>query len=200
MRGRFLGCDRNTVLSRATYPVSNGLLSDTHLPHEDQPTLYPTRSIKLSVRIWDLGSPSRAEPHVDPILRPLIYLQNPLKLREKISKTTILYENYNNYLCYSGSFDVISRNHRLARRFTLWCSSLSSCTNLQHRHALYHWGSAHWNIRRSTTLRRFVKWTWRSSGLRFFVLFRLFVPFCDIVSMFSFKLQIPETHSERCLK
>ncbi|KAG5571806.1 hypothetical protein H5410_061572, partial [Solanum commersonii] len=34
------------------------------------------------------------------------------------------------------------------------------------------------------TLRRFAKWTQRSSGLHFFVLFSLFVPFCDVVSMY----------------
>ncbi|KAG5632067.1 hypothetical protein H5410_003784 [Solanum commersonii] len=51
--GRFLGCDRNTILFRATYPISNRFLSDTHLPHEDQPTPYPTHSLELSVKIWD---------------------------------------------------------------------------------------------------------------------------------------------------
>ncbi|KAG5580037.1 hypothetical protein H5410_050664 [Solanum commersonii] len=55
----FFGCDRNIywykslVPSRATYPVSNEFLSDTHLPHEGKPTPYPTHSLELSVRIWD---------------------------------------------------------------------------------------------------------------------------------------------------
>ncbi|KAG5614628.1 hypothetical protein H5410_014452 [Solanum commersonii] len=40
-------------------------------------------------------------------------------------------------------------------------------------------GSAHWNKRRSKTLRRLTKWTRRSSGLHFFVLFSPFTPFCD---------------------
>ncbi|KAG5580564.1 hypothetical protein H5410_051191 [Solanum commersonii] len=30
-------------------PVSNAILSNTHLPHEDDPTPYPTHSLKLSV-------------------------------------------------------------------------------------------------------------------------------------------------------
>ncbi|KAG5585765.1 hypothetical protein H5410_046199, partial [Solanum commersonii] len=34
--------------SRATYHVSNGFLSDTHLPHEDQHTPYPTHFVELS--------------------------------------------------------------------------------------------------------------------------------------------------------
>ncbi|WMV58537.1 hypothetical protein MTR67_051922 [Solanum verrucosum] len=54
-------------------------------------------------------------------------------------------------------------------------------------------GSAHWNKRQSKTLWRLAKWTRRSSGLHFFILFSLFVPFCDVVSMLSFKLEIPET-------
>ncbi|KAG5611081.1 hypothetical protein H5410_022362 [Solanum commersonii] len=36
------------VPSRATYPVSNVFFSDTHLPHECQPTPYPTPSLELS--------------------------------------------------------------------------------------------------------------------------------------------------------
>ncbi|KAG5610603.1 hypothetical protein H5410_021884 [Solanum commersonii] len=40
-------------------------------------------------------------------------------------------------------------------------------------------GSAHCNKRQSKTLRRLAKWTQRSSGLHFFVLFSLFTPFCD---------------------
>ncbi|KAG5615900.1 hypothetical protein H5410_015724 [Solanum commersonii] len=39
------------VPSRATYPVSNAFLSDTHLPHEDQPTPYPTHFLELSAII-----------------------------------------------------------------------------------------------------------------------------------------------------
>ncbi|WMV46118.1 hypothetical protein MTR67_039503 [Solanum verrucosum] len=119
-----------------------------------------------------------------------------------------------------GSFGVVIRNRRSTRRFALWCISSPSCTSLQHRRVLGHWttwycfaellgdaptapylrrldpflqGSAHWNKRRSKTLRRLAKWTRRSSGLHFFVLLSLFVPFCDIVSMLSFKHQIPET-------
>ncbi|WMV33313.1 hypothetical protein MTR67_026698 [Solanum verrucosum] len=123
-------------------------------------------------------------------------------------------------MCCSGSFGVVSRNRRSTRRFALWCSSSPYCTSLQHRHTLGHsvtWycfveflgdapttpffcrldpflqGSTHWNKRRSRTLRRLTKWTRRSSGLHFFVLFNLFIPFCDVVSMLSFILQIPET-------
>ncbi|KAG5576505.1 hypothetical protein H5410_056639 [Solanum commersonii] len=59
-------------------------------------------------------------------------LQNPLKLRAKISKT------FTN-LCCKGSFDVVSRNRRSTRRFALWCSSSPSCTSLQHHRALGHW-------------------------------------------------------------
>ncbi|KAG5610544.1 hypothetical protein H5410_021825 [Solanum commersonii] len=36
------------VLSRATYPISNRFLSDTHLSYEDQPMPYPTHSLELS--------------------------------------------------------------------------------------------------------------------------------------------------------
>uniref|UniRef100_M0ZZJ2 Uncharacterized protein n=1 Tax=Solanum tuberosum TaxID=4113 RepID=M0ZZJ2_SOLTU len=123
-------------------------------------------------------------------------------------------------LCCNGSFIVVSRNRRSTRRLALWCSSSPSCTSLQHRRALGHWviwyfftellgdaptapylrlldpflqGLAHWNKRRSKTLRRLAKWTRRSSGLYFFVLLSLFIPFCDVVSMPSFKHQILET-------
>ncbi|WMV54919.1 hypothetical protein MTR67_048304 [Solanum verrucosum] len=117
--------------------------------------------------------------------------------------------------CHYGSFGVVSRNRRSTRRFAFWCSSSPSCTIFQHRRALGHWvtwycfakllsdaptasffrrldpflqGSAHWNKRRSKTLGRLAKWTRRSSGLHFFVLFSLFIHFCDVVSMLSFKL------------
>ncbi|KAG5599598.1 hypothetical protein H5410_030968 [Solanum commersonii] len=94
-------------------------------------------------------------------------LQNPLKLRAKTSKN----------LCCSGSFGVISRNRQSTRRFGFLCSSSPSCTILQHHRAL---GSAHWNKRRSKTLRRLAKWIRQSSSLHFFILFSLFIPFCDI--------------------
>ncbi|KAG5630401.1 hypothetical protein H5410_002118, partial [Solanum commersonii] len=42
-------------------------------------------------------------------------------------------------------------------------------------------GSTQWNKRRSKTFRRLAKWTWRSSGLYFFFLLSLFVPFCNII-------------------
>ncbi|KAG5576530.1 hypothetical protein H5410_056664 [Solanum commersonii] len=104
---------------------------------------------------------------------------------------------------------------------TLWIfNSSPSCTNLQHHLALGHWVkwycftellgdvpsapffrrldaflqcSVHWKKRRSKTLRRLTKWTRQSSSLHFFVLFSPFLPFCDVVSMLFFKLQIPET-------
>ncbi|KAG5585147.1 hypothetical protein H5410_045581 [Solanum commersonii] len=41
----------------------------------------------------------------------------------------------------SGSFGELSRNRRLTRGFTLWCSSSPSCTSLQHCHTLCHWTS-----------------------------------------------------------
>ncbi|KAG5590287.1 hypothetical protein H5410_040801 [Solanum commersonii] len=71
-------------------------------------------------------------------------LHNPLKLRAKIQKSTIIYENYNNFftnLCCSGSFDVVSRNYQSTRRFALWCWSSPSCTSPQHRRALGHWAT-----------------------------------------------------------
>ncbi|WMV25552.1 hypothetical protein MTR67_018937 [Solanum verrucosum] len=104
-------------------------------------------------------------------------------------------------MCCSGSFGIISRNHRSTWRFALWSNSLLYCTSLQLRRALVYWvawycftellgdaltaplfrrldpflqGSAHWNKRRSETLRRLAKLTRRSSGLLFFVLFSLF--------------------------
>ncbi|WMV26480.1 hypothetical protein MTR67_019865 [Solanum verrucosum] len=113
----------------------------------------------------------------------------------------------------SGSFGVISQNRRSTRQLALWCSSSPSCTSLHPRRALGHWaawycfiellgnvttapffrrldpflqGSAHWNKRRSKTLRR-------SSDLHIFVLFSPFVPFYDVVYMLSFKLQIPKS-------
>uniref|UniRef100_M1BE79 Uncharacterized protein n=1 Tax=Solanum tuberosum TaxID=4113 RepID=M1BE79_SOLTU len=119
-----------------------------------------------------------------------------------------------------GSFGVVSRNRRSTRRFTLWYSSSPSRSILQHRHALNHWetrycfvellgdaptapffrrldpflqGSAHWNKSQSKTLWRLAKWTRRSSGLHFLVIFSLFAPFCNVVSMLSFKHQIPKT-------
>ncbi|KAG5630270.1 hypothetical protein H5410_001987 [Solanum commersonii] len=86
----------------------------------------------------------------------------------------------------------------------LWCSSSPFCTILRHHHVLellgdaltapffgrldpFLQGSAHWNKRRSDTLRRLAKWTRRSSGLHFFVLFSLFIPFCDQTQVQPFK-------------
>uniref|UniRef100_M1DZC1 Uncharacterized protein n=1 Tax=Solanum tuberosum TaxID=4113 RepID=M1DZC1_SOLTU len=43
------------------------------------------------------------------------------------------------------------------------------------------------------TFWRLTKWVQRFSDLHFFVLSAAFVPFCYVVSMFSLKLQIPET-------
>ncbi|KAG5595700.1 hypothetical protein H5410_036932 [Solanum commersonii] len=54
-------------------------------------------------------------------------------------------------------------------------------------------GFAYWNKGLSASLRVIAKWTRRSLGLRFLILFGLFVPFWEVVSMFSFKLQIPKT-------
>ncbi|KAG5610588.1 hypothetical protein H5410_021869, partial [Solanum commersonii] len=79
----------------ATYPISNAFFSDTYLPHEGQPTPYPTHSLELSTSENSAG----------------------------------------------GSFDEVSRNHRLSRRFTLWCNSSPSCSSLQHRRALCHWAT-----------------------------------------------------------
>ena len=58
---------------RETYPISNGFLSDTNLFHKDHPTLEPTHSLELSVRIWVYVSPCWVEPHVDPLHRPSIW-------------------------------------------------------------------------------------------------------------------------------
>ncbi|KAG5599494.1 hypothetical protein H5410_030864 [Solanum commersonii] len=41
--------------------------------------------------------------------------------------------------------------------------------------------------------RRLANWAQRSSGIHFFVLLSRLVPFCQVVSMFCLKLQIPET-------
>ena len=70
-------------------------------------------------------------------------LQNPLKLRAKISKSTILYENYNNCstlknttltsiysfhrLCCGGLFGDISRDRRWTRRSTFWSAHRLQC-------------------------------------------------------------------------
>ncbi|WMV24767.1 hypothetical protein MTR67_018152, partial [Solanum verrucosum] len=41
----------------------------------------------------------------------------------------------------NGSFVVVSRNRQSTRRFSLRCSSSSSCTSLQHLRALGHWAT-----------------------------------------------------------
>ncbi|KAG5571378.1 hypothetical protein H5410_061144 [Solanum commersonii] len=65
---------------------------------------------------------------------------------------------------------------RLAPAFNIVCSgSLGSM------------GSAHWNKRRSKTLRQLAKWTRRSSSLHFFVFLSLFIPFCDKTQVQPFK-------------
>ncbi|KAG5606589.1 hypothetical protein H5410_028081, partial [Solanum commersonii] len=85
---------------------------------------------------------------------------------------------------FNGSFSIISRNRdqlgnspfgvvhrRLALAFII----------------VVLWRSAHWNKRQSKTLWRLAKWTRRSSGLHFFILFSLFVPFCNQTQVLSFK-------------
>ncbi|KAG5631548.1 hypothetical protein H5410_003265 [Solanum commersonii] len=145
-------------------------------------------------------------------------LQNPLKLRAKILKSTILYVNYNNFLTLkTTTLTSIYTFHRFVLQRIFRHRKLESPINSHHR-ALCHWatwycftkllsdaltapffrrldpflqGSAHWNKRRSKTFWRLARWTRRSSCLHFFILSSLFVPF-RVVSMLFFKLQIPE--------
>uniref|UniRef100_M1DW30 Uncharacterized protein n=1 Tax=Solanum tuberosum TaxID=4113 RepID=M1DW30_SOLTU len=119
-----------------------------------------------------------------------------------------------------GSFGDFSWDRRCTRRSAIWSTSSPFINFLKHICVLDHWatryyfverldnaptapyfrrldhflqGTTHWNKRRIKTFRRLAKWTRRSSGLHFFILLSLFVPFYDVVSMLSFKYQILDT-------
>ncbi|WMV50178.1 hypothetical protein MTR67_043563, partial [Solanum verrucosum] len=84
-------------------------------------------------------------------------------------------------LWFIGRHGIASRNFSVMRRLLPFSADL-----------ILSFMAQHWNKRRSKTLRRLANWTRQSSRLHFFILFSLFVPFCDVVSMLSYKPQISE--------
>ncbi|KAG5599569.1 hypothetical protein H5410_030939, partial [Solanum commersonii] len=175
-------------LSRATYPVSNGFLSDTHLPHENQHTPYPTHSLKLSAKNEESKRPKSKSLEMKPSSSSSFH--NPLKLRAKIKTdhSVTLVEIADQlddspldvvHRCLAPSFSIVmlwvigrhstgSRNISAMRRLLPFFCRLDPFLQ----------GSVHWNKRRSETLQRLAMWTRRSSGLYFLC---FFLPFCSFL-------------------
>uniref|UniRef100_M1DV80 Uncharacterized protein n=1 Tax=Solanum tuberosum TaxID=4113 RepID=M1DV80_SOLTU len=127
-------------------------------------------------------------------------LQNSHNLREKVSKK----DHSTSLVGISdqlGDTPFVVVHHRLAPAYSiimLWVIKRHGNPSRNFsvmRRLLPFWAdlilsfrTQHTGIKASKTLRRLAKWTRRSSCLHFFVLFSLFVPFCGVVSMLSFKL------------
>ncbi|KAG5606330.1 hypothetical protein H5410_027822, partial [Solanum commersonii] len=145
------------------------------------------------------GSPSWAEPHVDPLLRPSVYWYWFCDLPLGQATHGWLYNSA------GGSFDKVNRFRRITwqlvvllfhRRFmiafkifTFWTIGWYSTTSRKYLaksqllvlsvfFIFFLQGFAYWNKVRSESIQRIAKCAWRCSGFRFFVLFSLFVPFC----------------------